>query len=62
MTANDALALLLYSSVVIVTVLLFIEDTQARQIAQIRLAFFFWLSEMVVLGGLLFTVLSRLQP
>lgn len=30
--------------------------------AQTRWAFLFWISQMVVLAGLLFTVLSRLQP
>ena len=30
--------------------------------AQTRWAFLFWISQMVVLLGLLFTVLSRLQP
>ncbi len=59
--AANASAFLLCSYVVIV-VLMFTEDTQALQLASIRWAFFFWLSEMAMLLGLLLIVQSRLQP
>ncbi len=60
MAANVSAFLLCFY--VVMTVLLFMEDTQAMQNTQTRWAFLFWLSQMTMLGGLLLTVLSRLQP